>query len=319
MSKFWRRFEVFFCAFILIGLSGMNISGASTMTTNVPPQPTRVYAVGGLESATVFWTMPESKTSSPVSKYKILIFDAGKAQYQTASDATAASCPAGVSKCVLMISNPTRNRIAKPNALNFFFTVAAINDVGVGPDSIRTTLVSVTFKPTVSAIPTPTPKPKSTPTPTPTVKPKVTQTPTPVVKPKATPTPTKSTVVAPATTTNSIAAFDGLYSGSAVVGVSINSGAATSANYSATFTLRNGEGAGSAEGWTVAGRIIDAKGVASVTASSAIYGSLTFTVNFVQDPVTHVMTGSGNGERTETLTGIGEVKVNFVYSVSRKS
>lgn len=83
--------------------------------------------------------------------------------------------------------------------------------------------------------------------------------------------------------------------------------------------ILNGKGSGSADNWTVTGTVTDIKGVASVTAFNSTYGSLTFIVNFVRDPVTHVMTGNGKGERTETLPVIGEVKVDFIYSVSRQA
>ena len=55
-----------------------------------------------------------------------------------------------------------------------------------------------------------------------------------------------------------------------------------------------------------------------VTATDSIYGSLTFAVEFAQDPVTKVMSGNGRGVRTFAMPGFGDVTVVFVFSVSNQ-
>lgn len=50
MQKFPRRFEIFFCAFILIGMSEMNSSGAVTSKASVPGASTISSVVGELKA-----------------------------------------------------------------------------------------------------------------------------------------------------------------------------------------------------------------------------------------------------------------------------
>jgi hypothetical protein len=276
MSKFWRRFEVFFCALILVGMSGMNISGAATVKASKPSAPTDLVAVGALESAILKWKAPNNNGGQKITSYRVNI-NSGSSFY---------ICKGAATSCAVPIKNPNKPS-AKPIPVWFYFTVAATNSVGTGPDSISgQAKAQIRFRATIYIDPN-------------------------LARPQPSTAP-------PSPSTNAITNYDGLYSGSAVVSVSINSGGPASASYSTTFTVLNGVGNGAAEGWTVSGKVTDVKGVAAVTASNSTYGSLSFTVNFLQDPVTHVMTGSGKGERAETLIGIGEVKVDFVYNVSRQ-
>jgi hypothetical protein len=289
-----RIFSFFSLVFILLGVSGVNISGAAVKYT-VPAAPTNVQAVGGVEKATLTWNAPYSNGGTKITAYKVTYYVGAKVHM----------CNSSTLRCVVDIPNPNKPS-RNPQSVWYYFTVAAINSVGTGPVSIvGHARVLIKFRATLDFTNTfrvPTPPVKPTPTPTPPVK----------------PTPTPAIVPTPTSLATGITAFDGAYAGQAVV--SITTSASTLASvvaYPITFTVANGSGAGWASDWGISGRVTDAAGVAQVSVSNRLYGTFSFTLTFAQDPVTKVMSGNGKGIQTFSYSGIGDVKVEFLFNVSK--
>ncbi len=302
-----RIVTIFSVVFLLLGFSGINISGAVPTKYGPPAAPTDVEAVGGVEKATLTWMAPYSNGGKKITAYKVTYYPGAKIHM----------CNSSALRCVVDIPNPNKPS-SKPPSVWYYFTVAAVNSVGTGPVSIvGHARVLIKFRATMyiapkygADVPTPTPTDTRTPTPTPT--PSINAIPAPSRTPSTPPSPPANAV----TTTT----FDGTYTGQATVTVSTGtSGIGNTSTIATTFTVLNGRGQGSADNWNVNGYVTDLAGIASVTASNSLYGTFPFTVTFTQDPVTKVMSGNGRGVRTFTLSVYGEITVEFVFSVSRIS
>lgn len=292
-----RRFSIFSLVFVLIGISGINISGAVPSKYGVPAAPTNLEAIGGLEKATLTWTAPYTNGGKPIISYIITSYPGAKTHI----------CKSAATRCVVTLANPNKSS-SKPSSVWMWFTAAAVNSVGTGQVSIvYHARVLIKFRATVYIPPK---YGADLPTPTPTPKPSINAIPAP--SPSADSSPTTATT--PALTT----AFDGSYAGVAVVTISTAvSALGTSSTIATTFTVLNGRGTGRAGNWTIEGYVTDPVGVASVTVTDPLYGVLTFSVNFTQDSVTKVMSGNGKGARTFTLPTFGEITVQFVFNVSK--
>lgn len=284
------RFSIFTLVFILLGLSGVNISGAATKYAT-PSQPTNVKAVGGVESATLTWKAPSSNGGKGITSYKITYWPGPQVHI----------CPSSNVRCVVDIPNPNKPS-SKPTPISYAFTVAATNSIGTGPASAKTPYVLVKFRATIYIPPKYGP---ATPTPT--------------------PTPTVSASTAPVACGSGsiplITTFDGTYSGTANVTVTQNTTPATSASSSiaTAFTILNGRGSGNADVWSVNGCVTDASGGGTVVASNNMYGAITFSMQLTMDSATHVMGGTGQGINTFAIPGFGSITVEFVLNVSRNS
>ncbi len=278
-----RIFTIFSLVFLLLGVTGVNLTGAATKAKlTAPGVPTNVKAVGGLNRATVSWKAPASNGGVGILWYRVIYYP-GAVGY---------NCKGSVLSCIITIKNPNKPS-PKPKPISYYFTVTAINSIGSSPASARSSTVSVNFTGTIyippaygPATPTPTPTPSSTPTPAPT---------------------------AYLTT-----AFDGSYAGQADVTIgSPGSSLGSTSKIATTFTVLNGRGTGRADNWAIDGYVTDPAGAAYVTVGDPKYGSLSFTVDFTQDPVTKVMSGNGRGTATFHLSGFGDIAVTFVFSVSK--
>ncbi|MFZ3020803.1 MAG: fibronectin type III domain-containing protein [Candidatus Nanopelagicaceae bacterium] len=276
-----RRFSIFAIVFVLIGISGVNISGAATAKYSLPSAPTNVTAVGGLNSATLKWKAPATNGGKRITSYRIT-YNPGKKVYVCKSSATT---------CKVPIANPNKPS-SKPAPVWFYFTVAAVNSVGTGPESIvGFARVLVRFRASITipwSVPNATPKPSPTPSPT-----------TFPQRP-------------------GITAFDGKYVGTAIVTVTQNDNVISllSSTLNTSNTVLNGDIIGTADIWKISGYVTDVSGVATVTASNSLYGAMTFTVTFVSDPVTHLVKGTGKGTNSVEYPCLGTVKVVFDFSVS---
>lgn len=278
-----RKFSIFSLVFLLIGISGINISGAATAKYTLPSAPTDVTAVGGLNSATLKWKAPSTNGGKAITSYKVT-YHPGKKVYV---------CKSSAMRCTVPIANPNKPG-SKPAPVWFYFTVAAVNSVGTGPESIvEFARVLVRFRATIYIAPKygiPTPVPATTLVPTPTQFPQ-----------------------RPGITT-----FDGKYQGSAIVTVTQNENviSALSSTLNTSSTVLNGDITGTADIWKINGYVTDVSGVATVTVSNSMYGAMTFTVTFVTDPVTHAVKGTGKGTNTVEYAGLGTIKVVFDFSIS---
>lgn len=292
-----RIFSIFGLVFILIGISGMNISGAAPVKYTLPAAPTDVQAVGGVEKATLTWKAPYSNGGKKITAYKVTYYPGAKVHM----------CNSSALRCVVDIPNPNKPS-SKPPSVWYFFTVAAVNFIGTGPVSmVGHARVLIKFRATVYIPPK---YGADLPTPTPTPTPSINAIPAPSPTPDSSPTTAATPVVT--------SALDGSYAGQAVVTIStVASALGTSSTIATTFTVLNGRGTGRADSWAIDGYVTDPVGVASVTVTNPLYGSLTFTVNFTQDPVTKVMSGNGKGVQTFTVATFGEIRVQFVFNVSK--
>lgn len=290
-----RQFSIFGLVFILIGLSGINISGAVPTKYNIPAAPTDVHAVGGVERATLTWKAPYSNGGMNITAYKVTYYPGAKAHM----------CNSAALRCIVDIPNPDKPS-SKPPSVWYMFTVAAVNSVGTGPVSmVGHARVLVKFRASIYIAPK---YGTSTPTPTPT--------PTPSINTIPAPTPVSSPTFAPAYVTN---AFDGTYTGNATVTTkSALSTTGITTTIPTSFVVYAGRGSGRASNWSVDGYITDSAGKAEVTVADSLYGSLTFVVSFTQDPITKEMNGTGKGIKTFAVPGYGNVSVEFIFSVSDK-
>lgn len=289
-----RIVTIFSIVFLLLGFSGINISGAVPVKYTTPAAPTDVQAVGGVEKATLTWKAPYSNGGKKITAYKVTYYPGAKVHM----------CNSSALRCVVDIPNPNKPS-SKPPSVWHYFTVAAVNSVGTGPVSIvGQARVLIKFRATIYIAPK-----YGTPTPTPT--PSINAIPAP--SPDSSPSPRDSDSTHPFITN----AFDGTYNGAVTVSVSVVGAAATSSVINTSFVINAGRGSGRASSWAVDGYITDAAGIATITAENAMYGSFPFTVNFTQDPVTKAMNGVGKGVHTFNVTGYGSIVVEFTFNVTR--
>lgn len=303
-SSFRRRFSIFSLVFILIGLSGINISGAATKYM-VPSAPTDVQAVGGVEKATLTWKAPSSNGGIRITAYKVTYYPGAKVHM----------CNSAALRCVVDIPNPNKPS-SKPPSVWYYFTVAAVNSVGTGPVSIvGQARVLIKFRASVyiapkygADLPTPTP----TPTPKPTIN----------AVPAPSPTPDSSPTTAPIACGSGsiplITTFDGTYHGQAIVTITRGS-LSTDSTIPTTFTILNGRGIGSADVWNVNGCVTDSSGGGTVVASSSLYGAITFAINLTIDSTTHQIGGSGKGVHAFSVPVYGDITVEFVLNVTKNA
>ncbi len=288
-----RLITIFTLVFLLLGFSGINISGAATAKYTVPSAPTDVHAVGGIEQATLTWKAPYSNGGKKITAYKVSDYPGAKVHM----------CNSAALRCIVDIPNPNKPS-SKPPSVWYLFTVAAVNSVGTGPASIvGQARVLIKFRASIYISPK-----YGTPTPTPT--------PTPSINAIPAPSPDSSPTFAPTYVTN---AFDGTYTGIATVTTkSALSTTGTTTTIPTSFVVYAGRGSGRALNWSVNGYITDPAGKAEVTVADSLYGSLTFVVSFTQDPVTKEMNGTGKGTKTFAVPGYGNVSVEFSFNVSDK-
>lgn len=294
-----RTFSIFSLVFLLLGVSGINISGAATKYT-VPAAPTDVHAVGGVEKATLTWKAPYSNGGKKITTYKVTYYPGAKVHM----------CNSSALRCVVDIPNPNKPS-SKPLSVWYYFTVAAVNSVGTGSVSIvGQARVLIKFRASIYI-----PPKYETPTPTPT--------PTPSINAIPAPTPDSSPTAAPIACGQSsippITTYDGAYRGTAIVTVTQNAATPTSgtSTIATTFTILNGKGTGTADVWNVNGCVTDATGGGTVVASNNLYGAITFAIKLLINTSTHVMSGIGKGISTLTVPGFGSVTVEFALNVTR--
>lgn len=290
-----RKFSVFSLVFVLLGMSGINISGAVPSKYGVPAAPTNLEAVGGLEKATLTWTAPYTNGGKPITSYIITSYPGAKIHI----------CKSAALSCVVTLANPNKPS-SKPSSVWMYFTAAAVNSVGTGQVSIvYHARVLIRFRATIK-IPWSVPNAKPTPVPTP----------TPTRSINAIPAPTPDS--APFPQRPGITTFDGKYQGTAIVTVTQNENVISllSSTLNTSDTVLNGDITGTADIWKINGYVTDAFGVATVTASNSLFGAMTFTVAFVSDPVTHAVKGTGKGTNTVEYPGLGTIKVVFDFSIS---
>lgn len=290
-----RTRSVFTIVLILASFSGMNFTNAAQVKKSVPSAPTNVTAVGSLESATVRWKAPSKTGGSKITSYRVT-YSPGKKIYVCNNSGTS---------CKVPIANPNKPS-AKPAPVWFNFTVAAVNSIGIGPESIvGEARALIRFRETKNI---PGTVPNATPTPTPM--------PTSTQAASASPLPTKqsSTPSVP----KGIKNFDGKYVGTAVVSVTQNEQVISflSSTIDTVDTVINGDIVGRAGIWRITGVVSDASGIAQVTATNIIFGSISFTLTFVTDSVTKVVKGSGQGISTVQYPGLGSIKVSFTFNIS---
>ncbi len=285
-----RRLSIFTLVFILIGLSGINISGAATKYS-VPSQPLNVKAVGGLESATLTWTTPASKGGYSITSYTVTYWPGPKVHI----------CKSSSLRCVVDIPNPNK-RTPKPKPINYAFTVAATNSLGTGPASIRTPYVSVRFREYLDLSNT-----FRVPAAPPTPKPSINAVPAP--------SPTTTPISCGSGSIPLIATFDGTYHGQAIVTITRGS-LSTDSTIPTTFTILNGRGTGSADVWNVNGCVTDSSGNGTVVASNSLYGAITFAIKLTVDSTTHQIGGVGKGVNTFSVPVFGDITVAFVLNVT---
>ena len=281
----------FIIVLILASFSGMNFADAAQVKYTVPSAPTNVSVVGGLESATLRWKAPSKTGGMKITSYRVT-YNPGKKIYLCKNSAT---------NCKVPIENPNTPS-AKPASVWFYFTVAAVNSIGSGAESIVGEVRAlIRFRATKTipwTIPSETPTPTSAQT--------ASASPSPTTQPSTPPVPT------------GIKNFDGKYKGTAVVSVTqyekvISS---LSSTIDTVDTVVNGDISGRAGIWKISGIVTDASGIAKITASNTLFGSISFTLTFVTDSVTKVVKGSGQGVSTVEYPVLGSLKISFTFNIS---
>lgn len=286
-SKHRRIFSIFGLVFILLGVSGINISGAATVKYTVPGAPMMIGASGGLESAIVRWKTPTKNGGKPITSYKVTYYPGAKTQV----------CKSSATNCTVKIPNPNKPS-SKPVPMSFYFTVAAVNSIGTGPSSGKSAYVSVRFRATIYI-----PPKYGTPPPS--------------------PTPDSSPTAAPIACGQGniplITTYDGIYRGTATVTTTLNNSppVVSTSQISTTFTILNGRGSGTADIWDVSGCVTDAAGGGTVVVTDKLVGAITFAIKLSLDSATNTMSGTGKGTNTFSTPGIGSLTVEFVLNVTR--
>lgn len=282
-SKRHRVSAIFGLVFILLGASGINISGAAVVKYTVPGAPTMIGATGGLESAVVRWRTPAKNGGKPITSYKVTYYPGAKTQV----------CKGSATNCTVKISNPNKPS-SKPVPVSFYFTVAAVNSVGTGSSSAKSSKVSVRFRATIYI-----PPKYGTPTPT--------------------PTPTTSPIACGQGSIPLITTYDGAYRGTATVTTTLNNSPpiVSTSQIATTFTILNGRGTGTADIWDVNGCVTDATGGGTVVVTDKLVGAITFSIKISLDSAINTMSGTGKGVNTFSTPGIGSLTVEFVFNVSR--
>jgi len=282
-----RKFSYFAIALTLISFVGISSSNAAQTKYTIPSAPTNVTAVAGLESATLKWKVPISNGGIRITSY-IVTYNPGKKTYV---------CKSAATTCLVPIPNPNKPS-SNPPSIWYTFTIAAVNAVGTGPNSILgDTRALVRFRATITIAPKYGPAVSPTPTPT--------------------PNPTVTSTAFPQRP--GITNFDGKYQGTAVVTVTQNENviSALSSTLNTSDTVLNGDIKGSAGIWKINGYVSDALGLATVTASNSLLGAMVFALTFVTDPVTHEVKGAGKGTNTVDYAGLGNIKVVFDFSITK--
>lgn len=284
-----RIFSIFSLVFILLGVSGINITGAATVKYTVPGAPTMISATGGLQSAVVRWKTPTKNGGKPITSYKVTYYPGAKTQV----------CKSSATNCTVKIANPNKPS-SKPAPVRFYFTVAAVNSIGTGPSSGKSAYVSVRFRATIYI-----PPKYGTPTPTPS------------------PTPDSSPTAAPIACGQGniplITTYDGTYRGTATVTTTLNNTppVTSTSQIATTFTILNGRGTGTADIWDVNGCVTDASGGGTVVVTDKLIGAITFAIKISLDSATNTMSGTGKGINTFSTPAIGSLTVEFVLNVTR--
>ena len=286
-----RIVSIFSLVFLLIGVSGINISGAATVKYTVPSAPTMIGATGGLESAIVRWKTPAKNGGKPITSYKVTYYPGAKTQV----------CKGSATNCTVKIPNPNKPS-SKPVPLSFYFTVAAVNSVGTGPSSAKSSYVSVRFRATIYIPPKYGP---ATPTPTPT----------------PTPTATSTPIACGQGNIPLITTYDGTYRGTATVTSTLNNTPPTvsTSQIATTFTILNGRGTGTADFYELNGCVTDTSGGGTVVVTDRQLGAITFAIKLSLDSATNTMSGTGKGVNTFSAPGIGSLTVEFVFNVTRSA
>jgi Fibronectin type III domain len=110
--------------------TGPDSSASNAVTpaagATVPGAATAVTATAGDASATVSWTAPASNGGSPITGYRVTPYSGSAAQLPTTFNSTATS------QTIIGLTNGTSHT----------FTVAAINSVGIGPESAASNAVT---------------------------------------------------------------------------------------------------------------------------------------------------------------------------------
>lgn len=296
-----RIVSIFSFVFILLGVSGINISGAATLKYTVPAAPTDVHAVGGVEKATLTWKAPYSNGGKKITAYKVTYYPGAKVHM----------CNSSALRCVVDIPNPNKPS-SKPPAVWYYFTVAAVNSVGTGPVSIvGQARVLIKFRATVYI-----PPKYGTDLPTPTPTPSINAIPAPSPIPDS--SPTSAPIACGQGNIPLITTFDGSYHGQALVKIARGS-LSTNSTIPTTFTILNGRGTGNADTWKVDGCVTDAAGGGTVVASNTLYGAITFAIKLTIDRATHEIGGSGKGVNTFSVPVFGEITVEFVLNVTKSA
>ena len=273
---------------ILTAFSGMNFTNAAQVKYSVPSAPTNVSVVAGLNGATLRWKAPSRTGGKKITSYRVT-YNPGK---------KILICKNSPTTCWVPIENPNKPS-AKPEPVWFYFTVAAVNSIGTGAESVvGNARALIRFRATKNI-------PWTVPTPTPTV--------------ATSASPTTQASSSPVST--GIKNFDGKYRGTAVVSVTQNEKVISflSSTIDTVNTVLNGDISGRAGIWKISGLVTDASGIAKITASNTLFGSISFTLTFVTDSATKVVKGSGQGISTVEYPGLGSIKVTFTFNISNSA
>lgn len=274
---------------VFVFLFSMLHSGtALSATKNTHGRIFNVSAVGGTNSAKVSWKVEYYHYTLIAYSFGVHIYPKDH-PYNTPVQTV--SCQR--SPCSFHIPTPKANGGARPVPLKYYFVVfASIPSGGFASDHSA----SVTVKFQAAAKATPIPKTSISPTPAPTP------------APTSTPTPTASVLT--------YADFDGNYSG--FLNVAFRPALIPAQNIPFTFQIQNGMGQGYGGGWSASGYVTDAQGNASLRISHPLYGSFTLPASFTSSVSTQLKFGSGSGSQSITYPGVGEIAVDYSFTVANK-